>query len=82
MISIDRPSIGPSLVSFVFLFSSLVFFAFVSVCVFVEIKIYILIYNQPCGQVSDKKISPSQFPETRLFLSWSKDRKFKTKRML
>ena len=56
------------------LFSSLVSFAFFDscflLCYFLNLKMYILIHIRLCGRVSDKKISPSRFPETRLTFFW------------
>ena len=52
------------------------FFSFLFVCVsvysffFFKQKIYILIQFRLCGRVSDKKISPGRFPETRLLVFW------------
>ena len=44
------------------------FFCFLSSCFlfFLKLKIYILIHIRLSGRVSDKKISPGRFPETRL----------------
>ena len=43
------------------------FFCFLSFCFdFLKLKIYVLIHIRLCGRVSDKKVSPDWFPETRL----------------
>ena len=65
-----------SLVSLLFLFSSLVSFAF---CVFINKNIYCNTHRL-CGRVTDKKFSPARFPKTRLlffslfpwYISWQK----------
>ena len=66
--------------SFFFFFCILVLFCFLLlffllVC-FLKLKIYILIYIQLCGWVSNKKFSPGRFPETRLFVYWLNPNKF------
>ena len=60
---------------FVFMFWFFFLLFFLLVC-FLKLKIYILIYIQLCGWVSNKKFSPGRFPETRLFVYWLNPNKF------